>query len=83
MDELELLGGQLGEDHDLVLLRQFVGDNFEGHDLGVRALNGLMATRHKELRAAALELGSRLYAETPAVFCRRLENHWNAWHGEM
>jgi len=35
-------------------------------------LDRLAAARQKELRAAALKLGSRLYAETPAAFCRRL-----------
>jgi CHAD domain-containing protein len=78
-DELELLGGQLGEDHDLFLLNQFV----KRHGIGkaAAALERLIESRQIELRAAALELGSRLYAETPASICRRLGDYWMAWRG--
>jgi CHAD domain-containing protein len=80
-DELELLGEQLGDDHDLFLLKQFVVKHCAGQVKEVKALDRLIESRQKELRAAALKLGSRLYAETPEVTCRRLENCWNAWHG--
>jgi CHAD domain-containing protein len=78
-DELELLGGRLGEEHDLFLLQQFVSEHCAGEANEATALNQLIASRQKALRAAALKLGSRLYAETPAVICRRLENYWKAW----
>jgi len=78
-DELELLGGQLGEDHDLFLLRQFAAEHCAGRAGEVEALNPLIESRQKELRAAALKLGSRLFAETPAVICRRLGNYWKSW----
>ena len=81
-DELELLGAHLGDDHDLALLQQFIAEHFAGQAGDARALNRLIAVRQQQLRAAALMLGSRLYAETPAVFCRRLEKHWNDWRGE-
>jgi CHAD domain-containing protein len=78
-DELELLGGRLGEEHDLFLLQQFVSERCAGEANEATALNQLIASRQKELRAAALKLGSRLYAETPAVICRRLGNDWSLW----
>ena len=78
-DELELLGGRLGEEHDLFLLQQFVSEHCAGEANEATALNHLIASRQKQLRAAALKLGSRLYAEAPAVICRRLEKHWNGW----
>ncbi|HUB86796.1 MAG TPA: CHAD domain-containing protein [Verrucomicrobiae bacterium] len=81
-DELESLAGQLGEDHDLFLLNQFATKNCAKHALEVATLNRRIESRQRELRAAALKLGSRLYAETPAMLCRRLENCWNLWHGK-
>ncbi len=81
-DDLELLGKQLGEDHDLFLLEQFVKRHCGGLAGEVAALAQLIQSRQKPLRAAALELGSQLYAEPPMPLCRRLENYWNAWHGK-
>ena len=81
-EELELLGGQLGEDHDIFLLQQFAAKHCAGLAVEVEALNRLIESRQKPLRAAALKLGSRLYAETPTVFCHRLENYWNSWRGK-
>lgn len=75
-DELELLDEQLGDDHDLVLLQQFAAEHCAGRAGEVEALNPLIESRQKQLRAAALKLGSRLYAKTPAVICRRLEKDW-------
>ena len=80
--DLELLAAHLGEDHDLFLLQQFATDHCAGRAGEAKALCRLIESRQKQLRAAALELGSRLYAETPATFCRRLEKHWNNWRGK-
>ena len=81
-DDLELLGEQLGDDHDLVLLQQFAAEHCAGLAGEVEALNRLIESRQKQLRAAALKLGLRLYAITPTVICRRLENEWNLWRRE-
>jgi CHAD domain-containing protein len=81
-DELELLGEQLGEGHDLFLLQQFVAEHCAGRAGEAEALDPLIESRQKELCAAALKLGSRLYAETPAVICRRLGNDWNDWRAK-
>jgi CHAD domain-containing protein len=81
-DDLELLGAHLGEDHDLFLLQQFATGHGAGRAGEVAALSPLIESRQKELRAAALELGSRLYAGVPAAICRRLEKHWNDWRGK-
>jgi CHAD domain-containing protein len=79
-DELGLLGAHLGEEHDLALLRQFVAGHCAGQAKEAKALSRLIESRQEELRAAALKVGSRLYAEAPAVVCRRLENDWSLWH---
>ncbi len=81
-DELELLGRHLGEDHDLFLLKQFMAEHCAGLAGEVEALNRLIESRQKQLRASALKLGSRLYAEAPATLCRRLGNYWNSWRGK-
>jgi CHAD domain-containing protein len=77
--ELELLATHLGEDHDLFLLQQFAAERCVGLAGEVKVLNPLIESRQRQLRAAALELGSRLYAETPAVICRRLGRDWSLW----
>jgi CHAD domain-containing protein len=81
-EELELQGAHLGEDHDLFLLQQFTAEHCAGQGGEAEALKRLIESRQKQLRAAALKAGSRLYAETPAVICRRLEQHWNDWRGK-
>jgi CHAD domain-containing protein len=81
-DDLELLAGQLGEDHDLFLLEQFVTRHCGGLVGEATRLNRQIQSRQEALRAAALELGARLYFEAPMPLCRRLENYWNAWHGK-
>jgi len=81
-DELERLGELLGDDHDLALLKQFVAEQCAGETREGAALNRLVEARQKKLRAAALKLGSQIYAEPPAVVCAQLGNHWRAWRGE-
>ena len=71
-DQLELLGEQLGEDHDLFLLQKFTAEHCATHAAEVAALNRLLESRQKKLRAATKKSGTRFYAETPAKFCRRL-----------
>jgi hypothetical protein len=76
-DDLERLALHLGEDHDLFLLQEFMAKHCTEQSGEVKGLDHLAAARQKKLRAAALKLGSRLYMETPAAFCRRLAE----WRG--
>jgi CHAD domain-containing protein len=79
-DEMKTLSQYLGDDHDLVMLRQFAGRRCARKYAGeVKLLNELVELRQKELRAAALALGARFYAEKPSRFCGRLENYWRVW----
>ena len=80
MDRLEELGELLGDDHDLSLLKQFVQEHSGGGQPELKKLNELIKARQQALRAAALKLGSRLYAEPPAVICAQLGKHWNSWY---
>jgi CHAD domain-containing protein len=77
-DGLEKLGEFLGDDHDLVMLKEFLGEQFKRRK-ETEALDKLICSRQKELRSAALKLGARFYSEKPDVFCRRLGNYWRLW----
>ena len=82
--ELEMLGEYLGDDHDLVILRQAVEQQSpdKSHSRELAALNGLIDERQRELQIAALALGKRFYAERPSAFCNRLAGYWQIWRGK-
>jgi len=81
--ELKILSQYLGDDHDLVMLRQFVVRHCaRRYAREAKVLNRLIDLRQKELRSAAFALGSRFYAEKPPSFCRRLEDYWRVWRAE-
>lgn len=82
--ELDALGECLGDDHDLVVLRQDVQARSigDGNAREIETLNGLIEERQRELRATALEMGARFYAEKPSVFCKRLAGYWKTWRRE-
>ena len=81
-DRLEHLGQLLGEEHDLDLLKHFVTKHRGKDDVEAVALNRLIEASQAKHRAAALKLGTRLYAEAPAIICHRLGNYWNDWRGK-
>jgi len=76
-DQAHELADLLGDHHDLAMLvedlagRAGVGDR--------KALAAPIGHRQAELLARALEIGSRLYAEKPKAFNRRLERYWLVW----
>jgi CHAD domain-containing protein len=82
--ELEALGEYLGDDHDLVVLRATVekqrADN--GNVAELEILSRLIEQRQPQLRAAALALGARFYAEKPSTFGNRLAGYWEIWRRE-
>jgi len=73
MEDLQSLGELLGDEHDLFLLQQFVAVHGRGLSWEETALNRLIATRRKELRLAALKLGSRLYTGANEIEYPRLK----------
>lgn len=78
--EMKTLSQQLGNDHDLVMLRRFVTRRCaRKHAREAKLLNKLIELRQKELRSTALALGVQFYTEKPSRFCRRIENYWRAW----
>jgi hypothetical protein len=83
-EEYHRLGQLLGEDHDLAVLQERADrevENFGGVEV-LRRLRPVVDRRREELQEEALELGNRLYRETPAAFIDRLSALWRVWRSE-
>lgn len=79
-DKLEQLGKWLGDEHDLLLLKQFA--TAHGPAAEMATLNPLIEAQQSKLRSAALKLGTRLYRTTPAILCKQLGRDWRTWRGQ-
>jgi CHAD domain-containing protein len=79
VSDLKSLGNQLGDDHDLVLLEQFIQDQC-AHCEETTKLVRLIDSKRAELQADIDNSGSVLYKPTPEQFCRRLKEDWKAWN---
>jgi CHAD domain-containing protein len=82
---LKELSDLLGDDHDLVVLRETLlaePDNF-GAKRDIQALLGLIDRRQDELRVRAETLGWRIFAEKPKDLSRRIGQYWKAWQVEV
>ena len=80
-DEAHQLADLLGDHHDLSVLRQDLSDLPVG-DGAAMSLRAALLTRQKELGAAAIDLGERVYAEKPKAFRHRIRGYWRAWRDE-
>ena len=80
--EARKLSELLGEDHDLALLKALVAAKVQAKDGIRRALardmDGLCRQRQRELRAAALLRGRRLFAQSPKDLRRQTALYWKA-----
>jgi len=78
--ELKRLTSLLGDEHDLTILRERIGDT----DLApqnrstVKAIRQQIVRRLTELRAEALAMGQSLFLEKPRDFAPRVATGWNA-----
>jgi CHAD domain-containing protein len=72
------LADLLGEHHDLAVLIDDVSARAPG-GAGDDTLIVLARRRQRELLAAALPLGRRLYAEKPRRFADRVAAYWDVW----
>lgn len=83
-DELEALGENLGDDHDLVVLKHDVCRRFSRgeHTRELETSNALIGQRQDELRAAALDLGARFFSWKPSIFSEGLAGYWKTWRRE-
>lgn len=79
-EQMKTLSQNLGDDHDLVMLWQFVHRRCARWHAGeLELLKPLIELRRQELQAEAFRLGARFYRDKPSAFCRRLENYWRTW----
>jgi len=79
--EAECLGEQLGDDHDLIVLSQHIDaspDEF-GSKKNVKAFRSLLLQRSRKLRKQSIQLGLRLFAESPSAIVNRFETYWYVW----
>lgn len=78
--ELHLLSDYLGDAHDLDLVEAALEEEARADPLfDPSLLISFLAEARAAKRAAAIELGRRLYAEDPDRFASRVEDHWRTW----
>lgn len=74
---------QLGDDHDLAVLRSTVLDDPEpfGGAEQIEQLAGLIDRRRGQLQKRAFRKGRRLFCEKPKRFSDRWLRYWDEWRG--
>src|SRR5690606_23317973 len=74
---------QLGDDHDLAVLRSTVLDDPESFDGAeqIEQLTDLIDRRRRQLRKRAFHEGRRLFYEKPKRFTDRWMRYWDEWRG--
>jgi CHAD domain-containing protein len=79
--EAQRLGELLGHDHDLSLLERRFDGLSERPDLATLepVLRTVTEDCHSTFQREALDLGARLYAESPARFAARYREYFDAW----
>jgi len=81
---LKDLESWLGEDHNLVVLREKIvaEPNLYGAQEETDLVLDLIDKYQKELRDNSLLLGERIYEERPRQFMRRMKHLWRAWQAQ-
>src|SRR5262249_52782214 len=79
--EADRMGVLLGDDHDLVLLRQKLKSDADHFDnkTDLETLAALIDRRRAGLAQEAMQLGRRFFRETARNFQRRLKGYWKEW----
>jgi CHAD domain-containing protein len=78
-------GELLGEDHDLVMLRQVLADDPDrfGDEGDREVLVALIDRRRDELEQEARLLGGRFFEDSAQDFARRLKGSWKTWRAQV
>ncbi|MDW5596066.1 CHAD domain-containing protein [Conexibacter stalactiti] len=71
-EEAHVLSEQLGDDHDLAVLRARLEQGIDGLAVDLDPLLAVVEERRGALQAQARQLAARLYAEKPKAFERRV-----------
>jgi CHAD domain-containing protein len=80
--DAHLLSDLLGDDHDLAVLRESLVATPGQIPVDLDPVLALIGHRREQLQQEAFFLASRLYAERPKAFVRRIGRYWNAWRAE-
>lgn len=81
-EEAKRLSDLLGEEHDLSVLGETLRRDSEGsHKDTIQELTERISEERQLRRAAAFELGARLYAQSPAWYARHARALWDASRG--
>lgn len=80
-DQAHALGGDLGDDHNLAVLKGLFRDEPEWFTdvAAVEQVLPLLERRRAELQRSAFERGEQFYREPAAAFLDRLGGYWRAW----
>lgn len=80
---LKQLEDWLGSDHNLDVLRAKVTaqPEFFGAPEDIELLLQLIEKHEKHLRDRALDMGARIYVESPRQFRKRMAGLWETWQG--
>ncbi len=81
LKRLRKLGDTLGSDHDLVVLRERLGETSgtTQRASAITELESCIASRSRHLRKASQSLAAKILRETPRIFCRRCKSRWLEW----
>jgi CHAD domain-containing protein len=79
-DQAHKLADELGDEHDLTLLRQKAQAYQDTLANDFSVLLALIDRRRIELREKAVIRGRQLYEEKPTTFEMRLHGYWDNWH---
>ncbi|HEY7642303.1 MAG TPA: CHAD domain-containing protein [Steroidobacteraceae bacterium] len=77
-DEFHHLADYLGDEHDLVVLRERVATAGMS-ETAASALEALIDRRREELQDKAFSLGERLYADKSKAFVHAMTKRWSDW----
>ncbi len=76
---LKELADALGDDHDLAVLRQTLRASPEDVGVAMADVITVLDAVRADLQDRSLRLGSRVYAEPPGAFARRIGRYRAAW----
>jgi hypothetical protein len=80
--EAHRLSDLLGDDHDLAVLRASLVASGAALPVDLDSVIMLIDHRREQLQAEATLVGTRLYAEKPKAFRRRIHRYWKAWRAD-
>jgi len=83
--EVDQVGELLGDDHDLVVMRQVVTDGSEklGDDGDRETLLALIDRRRAEVQQEVMLLGERFFQDKVRDFAGRFNGYWKIWRGQI